>query len=279
MQYCEFHPSPDLAPYIQCFWTLEDSFSSDTSIDLQRQRILPDGCLEVIFHYGDHFRQFLGEDHAVVQPRCFVFGPLSSFIEIGPAGRFCGIIAVRFAAHGAGSFLPIPLAELTNRSVALDDVWGKEGRKLASRVLEAADNSSRITLLEHFFRTLLKGRVNQDLLVRECVRRIMVSGGLHRVNTVLRGLDVSTRQLERRFMKAVGFSPKRLTRIARFQNACRHLQDNRMQNLTVIAHECGYYDQAHFIRDFKEHAGITPSRFRLESHQLYDLLISTEESR
>jgi hypothetical protein len=98
MNYQQFEPGSDLSPLVKCYWTLE----SPATASPQKQRIVPDGCMEMIFHYGDLYQQYVGSE-CLVQPRCFVFGQITQPLEIAPTG-ITGIFSVRFRPEG---FMPI----------------------------------------------------------------------------------------------------------------------------------------------------------------------------
>ena len=91
MNYQEHTPAKNLQPFVKCLWTLDD----DGIEKHVRQRVLPDGCMEMIFHYGDLYHQYFEDGKSIVQPRSFVFGLITSYIEISPTG-ITGLVAVGF---------------------------------------------------------------------------------------------------------------------------------------------------------------------------------------
>src|SRR5690606_26948237 len=90
MTYHTYPPSNELSAFVKCYWTMESS-----GVPMEKQRIVPDGCMEMIFHYGDLYRQYTDEGNSIVQPRCFVFGQITHPLDIEPTGE-TGIFAVRF---------------------------------------------------------------------------------------------------------------------------------------------------------------------------------------
>ena len=113
MNYQVFTPAPELQPFVKCFWTLEDEGSGEPV----KQRIVPDGCIEMIFHYGDLFRQFFDDGTNVIQPRCFIFGQITKYIEIAPTGK-TGAISARFLPGGLLPFLDIEISSLENKAAS-----------------------------------------------------------------------------------------------------------------------------------------------------------------
>lgn len=260
MNYCEFIPPAPLSGLVKCIWVLE---SEEVHPEPVKEKILPDGCAELIFHYGDHFRQFTTAA-AEIQPRSFVFGQIRQFIEIGPTGK-TGIIAVRFFPNGLGAFMGMPVFELSNRAIGIADVFGANGIELEERIMLARGTQERIHILCEFLIRCLKRKNKPDHL-GHVVNYIVQNKGRIDIESLSSQFNISPRQLERKFMTSVGMSPKALSKIIRFQNTFRLLQEGRINSLTALAYEGGYYDQAHFIRDFREFSGINPrDYFSLEN--------------
>jgi len=115
MNYQTFEPCNELSTLIKCYWTLE-SPKEETP---EKQIIVPDGCMEMIFHYGDLYRQYLENGTSIVQPKCFVFGQLTRPLEIEPTGE-TGIFSVRFHSNGFLPFTTIPMKCLKKRGSTLN---------------------------------------------------------------------------------------------------------------------------------------------------------------
>ncbi|WP_118975277.1 helix-turn-helix domain-containing protein [Taibaiella koreensis] len=267
MHYTTYLPSGDLAGFIKCCWTLE----AEQQEQPQQQVIVPDGCMEMIFHYGDLYRQYTAAGDSFLQPRCFVFGQLTAPLTIEPSGK-TGIFAVRFQPDGFMPFCTQPVQALEDKAVALDALFGKEGSLLAGSVLAAGTAAARIGLVEQFLRQHIADPATIDRIVRATASTILELDGSMPVGALARNLDISRRSLERRFAAAVGLSPKQLSRIIRLQAALQLLLRGQGSNLTHLAYDRDYYDQAHFIRDFKAFTGYTPKQFyngRLELSRLF----------
>ncbi len=271
MNYEVFTPVAELQSFVKCFWTLENDGSSTP----ERQRVLPDGCMEMIFHYGDHYRQYFEDGSSIIQPKCFVFGQISSFIEIEPMGR-TGIVAARFLPEGLVPFIETAVAELENRAVDLYELFGEEGKMLEVEVISAVDNPSRIKLIEEFLLSKLSSPQTIDNVTKACVQAIFQSQGQLGVVELADKMNINRRNMERRFISAVGLSPKQLSRVARLQATLKMLEQKQYSSLTSLAYESGYYDQAHFIKDFKEFTGLSPKSFFSENLQLTTIFASAD---
>lgn len=266
MNYAVHTVSPLLDSFIKCFWTLED----DGSGDPVKQKILPDGCMEMIIHYGDLYRQHLEDGSSFLQPRSFIFGQITRYIEIEPTGP-SGMIAARFLPDGLGHFLSQPLSELDNKAVSLENIFGQKGIDLENAILAASHTNERIQVLEKFLASLLTESVAIDKITRTCVDVILRSQGQVAVSELANRMNTYRRNLERRFSSRIGISPKQLSRIIRLQSALKMLEQGQCGNLTSLAYENGYFDQAHFIRDFREFTDSSPRSFYAENLRLATL--------
>jgi transcriptional regulator GlxA family with amidase domain len=100
-----------------------------------------------------------------------------------------------------------------------------------------------------------------DSTTKSCVDLILQSKGQVMVTELAGRMNITRRNMERKFISLIGMSPKQLSRVTRLQATIKMLQENRFTSLTSLAYENGYYDQAHFIKDFKDFTGISPKAF------------------
>lgn len=271
MDYQVYTPSPELQPFVKCFWSLEE-VANNMPV---RQRVVPDGCMEMIFHYGDHFRQYFEDGSSVLQPKCFVFGQLTSFLEIAPTG-ITGLIAARFHPEGLLPFISIPVSQLENKAVPLADLFGENGKELEQNILHATENTQRIKLIEAFLVPFLSNQETIDTIARNCVEVIFQSQGQLKVTELADKMNLNRRNMERKFTSAIGMSPKQLSKVVRLQATLKMMGQQKFKSLTSLAYENGYFDQAHFIKDFKEFTGMSPKLFFAENLKLSALFIGTE---
>jgi AraC-like DNA-binding protein len=186
-----------------------------------------------------------------VQPRCFVAGQITGPLLLRPAGA-ARILGVHFHPHGLAVLTGIPASEFTDRMVRLDDI----SRDLAGIGDVNAGDISAVADLEA--RLLGLARAPVDLMVGEAVCELAGSNGTRDIASLARDFGMSTRHLERRFLERVGLRPKVFSRMRRFQSVFGAIE-NGDSNWAAAAIACGYYDQAHLIRDFREFAGEPPT--------------------
>ncbi len=253
---------------VKCFWSL-DAPATD---QMQRQRIVPDGCMELIIHHGDVYLQYLDDHQHITQPRGFVFGQITTPLEIAPTGK-TGIIAARFFPNGFNALTQMSLHEMENKAVSLEILFGQEGLDLEKQVMQASNNTERIIHIEAFLLGRLKTPEVSQRITQRGVEILLQSKGLVDLHQLSDQLQIHRRQLERNFSRIVGMSPKQLSKIIRLQSAIQSMSHQTFSNLTTLALDHGYYDQAHFIKDFKELTGINPKKFYVENLRLSALFI------
>lgn len=269
MDYQTFQPQPDLASIIKCYWTLDSPGEAVSQV----QTIVPDGCMEMIIHYGDLYNQYI-DGKPVLQPRSCVFGQLTEPLKIEPTG-ITGIFSVRFHHDGFIPFATIPIKEMDDQAIPLDKLFGIQGTELEENVLKASTVQEKISIVETF---LLK-RLNTetiDRIVQSTVDFLLNVDGKISVNELSKQTNINRRQLERKFSSAIGLSPKQLSKTIRLQTTIKHLLNKEYASLTTLALESQYYDQAHFIKDFKEFTGFTPKEFYGDTLQMSLLFYGTD---
>ena len=252
MRYREIKPTPPLRSFIECFWTLEGDRSVESS---EPERILPDGCVELILNFGDRFLQHVdGEQRC--QPRNFVVGQMTGPILISPAG-LVELVGIRFQPGSTRVFLDLPANEIADQVVELGGLSRQFERSLMQACERVAALDQKVAAVDAFLAARVKrGKFDSNLLA--LAARVIDRRGLVSVGELASQAGVSARQLERRFLREVGLGPKLLARIVRFQQVFRAV-DQSNPAWADVASECGYYDQAHLIRDFNQFAQLTPA--------------------
>jgi AraC-like DNA-binding protein len=271
MNYQTFEPNTDLSKLVKCYWTLDSPEEKHT----KRQTIIPDGCIELIFHYGNLYKQYLEDGSSIIQPRCFVIGQLTRPLEIEPAGE-TGIFSVRFNPDGFLPFATIPIKEMENKAVSLEKLFGEEGSKIEQAILNADSTHERINHIEAFLLKRLLAIETIDDVIKSTIETILTANGQLSVDELSKQIKVHRRQLERKFSTTIGLSPKQLSKIIRLQVSLKMLLNRQFTSLTALAYEGEYYDQAHFIKDFKEFTGLTPKEFYGENFRMTSLFCGTD---
>jgi AraC-like DNA-binding protein len=171
-----------------------------------------------------------------------------------------GTILVFFTEAGFTHFASHPAHELFNLSLSLDDIFEKAKVNVVEEKLSSATTDKRrIEVIEQFLLSQLK-EIETDKLVLEAVRLIYQSKGTIRIGELSKKLLISQSPFEKRFRKVVGTTAKKFALIVRFNTVLDGLDHTK--SLTEICYENNFFDQAHFIRDFKQFTGDTPESFK-----------------
>jgi AraC-like DNA-binding protein len=251
-----FEPNNELTEFVKCYWTLEAD-KEDTPI---KNTIVPDGTMKLIFHYGDTYKHHPNNGESIILPKCFLIGQLTKPYVVEPLG-ITGTFIVRFHPNGFLPFATIPIKEMENTAVPLSELFGEEGVEIGNSMLNANSTLDRINLIEHFLLKRLIDKKTIDNVVKSTVETIFGANGQFSVNEYSLQSNINRRQLARKFSTTIGLSPKQLAKTIRIQATLKKLLSNEVAKLTDLAYENEYFDQAHFIKEFKEFTGLTPKEF------------------
>jgi AraC-like DNA-binding protein len=260
MDYREHTVPPPLDAFVECVWFLAGAPGDRDAAAPQLQRILPDGCVELIFHFGERFHAMSATGVSVRQPASFVVGMLTSPFVIAPAVHV-DTMAVRFRPGGAYPFFAVPVSLLTDRAIGLDQLWGRAtAQRIWQQLAETQGCAARATAISRELLHRLTS-VEPDRATASAVGDLVGTSGRARIDRVAARAGMTTRQLQRRFADRVGVSPKVLARILRFQRTLlqRAPADRSQADWVRVAVECGYADQSHLIHDYHAFAGETPA--------------------
>ncbi len=258
MDYQFIQPNKVLQAFIKHYWILEER---EPLKEVCKPRIYPTGFTELIFHYGDKYMHIDKNNAKTLQPAFLFTGQSSEFYDISPTGKV-GLIAVTFKPDAAKLFLKLPINEVENNFVALEDILGIAARNIEYELCISKSNSNRIQIIEEFLIHQLKELYTEDhKRINYSINKINQQRGLVSVKSLADYACLSTKQFNRKFTEFVGMKPKQFTQIVRFQNAIYNQQIQSVKNLTELAYKCGYYDQAHFTNEFKSYTGYAPKDF------------------
>lgn len=236
-------PSAALSGLVELYW-----YYAGWAPGHARERLLPSGSMELIFDLTDETR---GD--------AFLVGAQSGSVEIDTS-RPQTLLGVHFKPGGAFAFLRPPADAFRDEEVTLHEVWGSLARELRERFLETRDPEAMFRLLEA---TLLRQRV-RDLARHPAVEfalRSFQQPLAPKASDVGEATGLSSRRFIELFKQQVGLTPKLFSRIRRFQRVLRLTQPQADVDWSDVAFDCGYFDQAHFIHDFRGFSGLTPTAY------------------
>jgi AraC-like DNA-binding protein len=191
----------------------------------------------------------------------FVAGVTDGPVVVGHRGS-ARCLQVDLTPLGARRLIGMPMSELANRTVPIDDVFGRFGRDLVQRVGDAPDWPTRFALIDDVLRARLAEAGPVDTGVAWSLDRIVGSGGAAVIGDLADQLGWSHRRLIARYRDTVGLPPKLIARIVRFERLATHVKTGPAIDWAAAATMCGYFDQAHLAREVRELAGLTPTELR-----------------
>ncbi len=253
MGYKKLLPSKILQPYVESIWIQEDlSFDPD----YPATRIIPTNKIDLIFYYHEPFAENVNGAKEII-PLNVLHGQQTRPMHVSATGK-TGIIIFSFYPWGLYPFTDEPINEFVDKSVDMSLIFGSNViNELHSRILESKCNLNRVNLIEEFLIKLLNEN-KRDYFITNLVNQINNSNGNINISEVARLNKMSRRNLQRRFTKTIGITPKKFADIIRFQKALFYKKSG--YNWSDIAEFCGYYDQPHFIKEMKNFTGLTPDK-------------------
>ncbi|MES2777309.1 MAG: helix-turn-helix domain-containing protein [Bacteroidota bacterium] len=252
MNYYTIPPPSQLSNYVRCFWVLEGGGP-------YTHRSMADGCAEMVFHYKAVFDEITSSENIESSFTASLSGPSQVYRRFVTHENF-GIFGVYLYPYAIPQMFSIPTTELSNQMPDFGALLGGTGQVLANKIFEASSNAVRVKIMTEFLEKRLHTHEQKERAIVSVIHKIVHSEGVAGVQALAQKAFLSTRQFERKFKDYSGFNPKLFSRIIRFQSAIRKY-GNTKQSLTAIAYDCGYYDQSHFIHDFKEFSGFHPRQY------------------
>jgi AraC-like DNA-binding protein len=258
-------PRTELSRFIECFWIVDDPDPSPVV-----QKIIPDGFPEMIFHFGDPYLIKLSTKWTRQSPS-LLGGQMTSRFFLKNTG-VSSILGIKFKPAALSLLFEVDMRSLTNRVVSLKQLSRPELTALEGLLRTADDHSKRIAATEDYFSKNIRA-FNNEPVINATVEKIFASNGMVSVAEICKQTGCSERQLERMFTKYIGLSPKLYSRIIRFAHIFEVAQGKKEMNGSELGIASGYYDQSHFIRNFKAFAGEEPSGYFFDQPNLANFFL------
>jgi AraC-like DNA-binding protein len=191
--------------------------------------------------------------------RSSVIGTMTRALTVITTGPV-DLLGVRFRPGGLSAFLTFDGTELTDARVDLTNFWGQLAGEIWQRLGEATP-ANRIWLVQEALGARANGRIESDPFIRHSVARIEAACGGLRIGELEKTTGLSTRQLERKFARHLGISPKTFSRVVRFKSVAAVAANPDPPDWVTLAGDFGYADQPHLVREFKAFSGLTPMEY------------------
>lgn len=244
MAYKEYKPCDELKIYIKCFWIMEKDYLKDSKVR-GTEYLWPTGLTEILYVIGNNYK-YLNEEKEVILPNEFVIGAYDKRFILKNEGKV-KTIGIRCYNHGASILFDIDLNNIVNKIIKY------ELKNSDKTILNSDNDDNIIDYLNEYCKKLIKEDDFSSILYK-LYKQDNIS-----LQELCVESNLSMRQFERRVKKMTGFTPKQLSTIIRFDKARIKMLFNR--DYLQVMMDLGYYDYAHFSKDFKKYFSITPKEF------------------
>lgn len=258
MEFYTQTPGPPLSNLIEVLW-----YGDGPAQPHHRERLLPDGSMELVINLSeDEVRVYDRLDYRKFEKLrgAALVGPHSEFFVIDTAEQR-NVMGVHFRPGGAFPFLRLPAGELHGLHISLEDVWGSWAGELRERLLESPNLADRFRILEAALRARISRPLERHRAVEFALGQFYRGPGTRTIGDITEETGLSSRRFIELFRQQVGLTPKLFCRVRRFQEVVQRISPGRPIDWTDVALSCGYFDQAHFIHDFRAFAGLSPTRY------------------
>jgi len=255
-------PSNILAPFIKRYWAIENVLEEDERCV---QRIIPTGLTELMLYFTPCPK--ILTDNKYLSDNVALYGHQNDFYDMELTGSL-SVFSIVFEPQGLMRFFKFPLNEICNQNVPLQYIINVQtGRDLEEEMGEADTFHQRVDIVESYLLNLL----NDDFTdfefrrINHIVNLIKQTGGNVSISQMASEACLCRRQFERIFAEKIGISPKQYLKIIRFQYAIFQKQQDLNLDMIELSYKSGYFDQSHFINDFKSLCGLTPKQYFAEN--------------
>jgi AraC-like DNA-binding protein len=251
-------PSAPLADFVDLFWYYEGPRPAHS-----KERVLPCGTAQIVINLHEGGLRVY-EPRSVDRFQSFrdslLSGARSEFCVIDTASQV-SIMGVSFKPGGAFPFFRLPADELHNAHVSLNALWGEQASELRDQLLEAESPQLKFRILEHVLWAQMDRSLARHPAVAYALKQFQSASPVHKVSDLAGQIGLSSRHFIKIFSEEVGLTPKLFCRTHRFQEVLRRIDAGRQAGWADVACACGYFDQAHFIHDFRAFSGLNPTSY------------------
>ena len=253
----------ELSHIIKSFWMID----SQEDAEIRKEKIIPDGYPEMIFHYGDPYRINISGDWEL-QAKELVAGQIRNHFFLENTGT-SQMFAIKFQPWAIKELFGLEMSALVDNVIETPVFLQKEFAEVKTIAVGNLAFEEKVSQIEEWF--LHKNY--SDLNVKyKAVQLIHEKNGLIQLSDLVSSTQISERTLERYFKTYVGLSPKFYSRIIRFSSIFKLIQEEPVDWQDVIF-KAGYYDQSHFIKNFQEFTGEDPSRYGFSKQNMANLFL------
>ncbi len=264
MNFTRVDPPISLKAYIECYWIVTDTNQSPIT-----QKIVPDGFPEIIFHFGDSYQIDLSGKWRN-QTKNLLAGQITRYFHLKNKG-ISDIFGIKFRPAAIRRIFDVNMAAIVDQVIPIEKINCEALQKFASVIRQASNHTERIKVCEEFISTLLSREKPKN--VPELILDAIISGnGMVTITALCKEFNIHERTLERLFKKFIGVPPKFYCRIVRFSYIFQVINNNTL-TWSEIGLESGFYDQPHFIKNFKLFTGEEPTKYIFDEQNLANFFL------
>jgi AraC-like DNA-binding protein len=253
----QFQVSDVLKPYVKSYW----AFTMNQG--LENEIIFPSGSVDLVINISNGEVITVINDQSIDMPEMEVFGQLTKPCRI-TATIGTTVLIARFYPFSSSLFFPGPISDFSNNSIDLNYIFAGKLNEFYDDLMEINEIEKKVNLLDAYLVHQLRTRektFKKIQLIKQICNCIDIEGESFNISRVSDKYGLSVRYIQKLFLDKVGLTPGKFYSVQRFNKSLDLIRSSD-SSLTAIAYHCGYYDQAHFIKEFKRFTGIAPSKFK-----------------
>jgi AraC-like DNA-binding protein len=245
-------PAFPLSQYVEAIWRATRSVAPPSL-----QRVYPDGAMALVIHLNQPTATYFVDDHPHNIRVPLLAGPYSRSFHFDPS-QSTAVLGIVFRPGAARMFFPVAAHELHNADISLSELYPGEADRLLNEACSAKGDQAQILAVERYLAEKLPGAAPIHPAVRYAVEQLSRQGAVRAVRDIQLDTGLSHTRFIQLFREHVGLTPKLFCRVRRFRASVCRIEKGMPVNWADLAADCGYFDQAHLIHDFRAFAGVTP---------------------
>jgi AraC-like DNA-binding protein len=250
-----YKPPFPLSQYVELIWR-----AANSGMPSSRQRVYPNGAMALVIHLKRPTASYYFDDRVLTVRTPLLAGPYSISFHMDPS-ESTEVIGVLFRPGAGRTFFSVAAHELHNNDVALSEIFPGEADRLLNDLCSATGENGQLLVVERYLSRKLKHAAPLHPAVRHAIERLSGENALRSVREIQLDTGFSHTRFIQLFREQVGLTPKLFGRVRRFHALMSRIDKGLPVNWADLAADCGYFDQAHLIHDFRAFAGVTPLEY------------------
>jgi AraC-like DNA-binding protein len=250
-----YKPPFPLSRYVDLMWR-----TANTGMPSSRERVYPNGSMALVIHLKKPTASYYFDNRVLTVRVPLLAGPYSMSFHMDPS-ESTEVIGILFRPGAGRVFFPVPVHELHNDDIALNDLYPSEADRLLNELSSAKNEHAQFQIVERYLCVKLSRAIPIHPAVSYAIEQLCSENAFRNVRQIQRDTGFSHTRFNQLFREQVGLTPKLFGRVRRFHALLGRLQKGLPVNWAGLAADCGYFDQAHLIHDFRAFAGVTPREY------------------